>query len=133
MFGGKSKKQETTTTSYVDYGRMVRDAEAAGFNPLTALRNGGAAGFSVSTGTTPATPLSARIADGVSGALLQKSWLVGEILFSRASHGLTFEILRVQRHYLCEYARSNAESSFDNPGFSTDVAGEIKNGSLPLA
>ncbi|MBX8818329.1 hypothetical protein HBA95_18500 [Ochrobactrum sp. MR31] len=68
MFGGKSKKQETTTTSHVDYGRMVREAEAAGFNPLTALRNGGAAGFSVSTGTTPATPLSARIADGVSGA-----------------------------------------------------------------
>lgn len=68
LFGGKSKKQETTTTSHVDYGRMVREAEAAGFNPLTALRNGGAAGFSVSTGTTPATPLSARIADGVSGA-----------------------------------------------------------------
>lgn len=68
LFGGGSKKQQTTTTSYVDYGRMVREAEAAGFNPLTALRNGGAAGFSVSTGTTPATPLSARIADGVSGA-----------------------------------------------------------------
>ncbi len=28
---------------------MVRDAEAAGFNPLTALRNGGAAGFSVTS------------------------------------------------------------------------------------
>ena len=68
LFGGKSKKQETTTTSHVDYKRMVREAEAAGFNPLTALRNGGAAGFSVSTGTIPATPLSARIADGVSGA-----------------------------------------------------------------
>ncbi|MBX8827558.1 hypothetical protein, partial [Ochrobactrum sp. SFR4] len=68
LFGGKSKKQETTTTSHVDYGRMVREAEAAGFNPLTALRNGGAAGFSVSTGSTPATPLSARLADGVAGA-----------------------------------------------------------------
>ncbi len=31
---------------------MVADAEAAGFNPLTALRNGGAAGYSVTT--TPA-------------------------------------------------------------------------------
>lgn len=64
LFGGGSKSQETT--NYVDYKRMVRDAEAAGFNPLTALRNGGAAGFSVSS--TPATPLSARIADGVAGA-----------------------------------------------------------------
>ncbi|MBX8799972.1 hypothetical protein HBA92_04315 [Ochrobactrum sp. MR28] len=68
LFGGGSKKQETTTTSHVDYKRMVREAEAAGFNPLTALRNGGAAGFSVSTGSTPATPLSARLADGVAGA-----------------------------------------------------------------
>lgn len=65
IFGSKSKKQETTTTSHVDYRRMVREAEAAGFNPLTALRNGGAAGFSVSTSTTPAAPLSARLADGV--------------------------------------------------------------------
>lgn len=29
---------------------MVKDATAAGFNPLTALRNGGAAGFSVTSG-----------------------------------------------------------------------------------
>lgn len=28
---------------------MVQDAEAAGFNPLTALRNGGAAGFTVTS------------------------------------------------------------------------------------
>lgn len=69
LFGSGSKKQETTTTSHVDYKRMVRDAEAAGFNPLTALRNGGAAGFSVSTSTTPAAPLSARIADGVSSGV----------------------------------------------------------------
>lgn len=69
LFGSKSKKQQTTTTSYVDYNRLVSTAQAAGFNPLTALRNGGAAGFSVSNSTTPAAPLSARIADGVSGAM----------------------------------------------------------------
>lgn len=67
IFGGR--KQSTTTTSHVDYRRMVREAEAAGFNPLTALRNGGAAGFSVTNSTTPAAPLSARIADGVSGGV----------------------------------------------------------------
>lgn len=69
VFGSKSKKQETTTTSHVDYRRMVRDAEAAGFNPLTAIRNGGFAGFSVTNSTTPAAPLSARIADGVSSGV----------------------------------------------------------------
>ena len=73
LFGSGSKKQQTqtTTTSHVDYRRMVREAESAGFNPLTALRNGGAAGFSVSTSNsaTPATPLSARVADGVSGGV----------------------------------------------------------------
>lgn len=69
LFGGKSKKQETTTTSHVDYARMVRESEAAGFNPLTALRNGGSAGFSVTNSTTPAAPLSARLADGVAGGV----------------------------------------------------------------
>ncbi len=54
---GGSKKQETTNR--VDYQAMVRDAEAAGFNPLTALRNGGAAGFSVTS--TPALSSSQMI------------------------------------------------------------------------
>lgn len=40
LFGGKKK-----TENRVNYKQMVRDAEAAGFNPLTALRNGGAAGY----------------------------------------------------------------------------------------
>ena len=41
LFGGKEKKQ----TSSVNYVQMARNAEKAGFNPLTALRNGGSAGF----------------------------------------------------------------------------------------
>jgi len=65
LFGKKKKNESTTTTSYVDYARMRDDAEAAGFNPLTALRNGGSAGFSVSTSTTP-TPLSSP---NIGGAL----------------------------------------------------------------
>lgn len=59
LFGGG--KSETTTR--VDYRRMVRDAEAAGFNPLTALRNGGAAGFSVTS--SPALSLGDRIGTAV--------------------------------------------------------------------
>lgn len=61
LFGGGD--QETTTTSYVDYKRMVRMAEAAGFNPLTAIRNGGSAGFTVGTTTQSGAPLSSRIAN----------------------------------------------------------------------
>ncbi len=40
IFGGKKK-----TSNRVDYVQMVADAEAAGFNPLTVLRNGGSAGY----------------------------------------------------------------------------------------
>ena len=48
LFG--SKKQ--TTTNEVNYVKMARNARAAGFNPLTALRNGGAAGFTTTTSPT---------------------------------------------------------------------------------
>lgn len=40
IFGGRK-----TTKSSVDYVAMRKNAEKAGFNPLTALQNGGAAGF----------------------------------------------------------------------------------------
>ncbi|MGF7009265.1 hypothetical protein [Aminobacter sp. BE322] len=45
LFGNKPQKTENR----VNYKQMVTDAEAAGFNPLTALRNGGAAGFTTTT------------------------------------------------------------------------------------
>lgn len=47
LFG--KKKKETTTTNQIDYVKMAQNAEAAGFNPLTAMRNGGGAGFTSST------------------------------------------------------------------------------------
>ena len=53
-------------TSTVDYKQMVRSAEKAGFNPLTALRNGGAAGFT--TTTTPGLSGGAVLANAVGGA-----------------------------------------------------------------
>lgn len=42
LFGGDDEK---TTTTEVDYSKMAYNAEKAGFNPLTAIRNGGSAGF----------------------------------------------------------------------------------------
>lgn len=41
LLGGGSNK----TSNRVDLKQLVADAEAAGFNPLTVLRNGGAAGY----------------------------------------------------------------------------------------
>ena len=57
-----SKKQKTETT--VDYVKMAQNAEAAGFNPLTALRNGGSAGF---TSTVHHPGLSA-LGNGIANA-----------------------------------------------------------------
>lgn len=42
LFGGKD---DNKSSNRVDYKQMVADAEAAGFNPLTVLRAGGAAGY----------------------------------------------------------------------------------------
>lgn len=47
ILGSDDDEQETTTR--VNYNQMAKDAEAAGFNPLTVLRNGGAAGHTTVT------------------------------------------------------------------------------------
>lgn len=49
IVSGLFGSNDQTTTSTVDYEQMVQSAEAAGFNPLTALRNGGSSGFSTTT------------------------------------------------------------------------------------
>jgi len=58
LFGRKKQTNE------VDYVKMRDNAIAAGFNPLTALRNGGAAGF---TSVTPALSSNNFIKDALSG------------------------------------------------------------------
>ncbi|RWO96663.1 MAG: hypothetical protein EOQ98_21835 [Mesorhizobium sp.] len=58
LFGGDDE-----SSSSVDYKKMVRDAEAAGFNPLTAIRNGGSAGFTQTS--HPGLSSGAFIADAV--------------------------------------------------------------------
>lgn len=42
LFGGDDDEETETT---INYKKMARMAEQAGFNPLTAIRNGGSAGF----------------------------------------------------------------------------------------
>lgn len=46
LLGGDDDKETTTT---IDYRAMAKAAEKAGFNPLTAIRNGGSAGFTTTT------------------------------------------------------------------------------------
>lgn len=60
-----SKKKEEKTTSEIDYVKMRQNAEAAGFNPLTALRAGGGAGFT--TTHHPALASGAFIGDAIAG------------------------------------------------------------------
>lgn len=59
------KDQKQITQNTVDYEQMRASAEAAGFNPLTALKNGGTAGFSTSTTTVPALSSSQAIKQAI--------------------------------------------------------------------
>lgn len=71
---------------------MVRDAEAAGFNPLTALRNGGAAGFT--TTTTPGLSTAQRVVNGISGAA--QSFLANFDPFADRRRELEFKLAEAQ-------------------------------------
>ena len=112
LLGGLFGSKKQTTTSHVDYQRMVREAEAAGFNPLTALRNGGAAGFSVST--TPGAPLSARLADGVAGAT--QSFLANFDPFADQKRELEFSLVQAQINNLNASTSAFTSQSFNVPG-----------------
>lgn len=79
-------------TSTVDYKRMVKEAEAAGFNPLTALRNGGAAGFT--TTTTPGLSTAQRVVGGISGAA--QSFLANFDPFADRRRELEFKLAEAQ-------------------------------------
>lgn len=63
LFGGKK------SSNRINYKQLVRDAEAAGFNPLTALRNGGAAGYMQGGNGTPLSRLAEGVADGAQAFL----------------------------------------------------------------
>lgn len=64
LFGKKKQKTETT----IDYVKMAKEAQKAGFNPLTALRNGGSAGFT-STVSHPGLSGVAEAVGQIGGSL----------------------------------------------------------------
>lgn len=73
LFGGDDDDNVQRTESSVNYKQMVKSAQKAGINPLTALRNGGAAGFSRTTTTTPALA-----SESLLGRIAQATGLVAE-------------------------------------------------------
>ncbi|MDF0663408.1 hypothetical protein PYR67_29230 [Rhizobium sp. BC49] len=81
LFGGKKKKEKTetktTNVSSVDYDHMARSAAEGGFNPLTALRNGGAAGFTTSSGTSTSTT-AVPTTSALPGALASVGGILGQ-------------------------------------------------------
>ena len=64
VISGLLNKDDGKVETTVDYRAMAKAARAAGFNPLTALRNGGSAGFQVTHG--PAMSAFAGIGPAVS-------------------------------------------------------------------
>lgn len=105
--GGDDEKTETT----INYKKMAREAEKAGFNPLTAIRNGGSAGFT--TTTHPGLSMMDRFG--------QAFQTIGNAIMSfdaRADERAELE-LRMQRAELDRIQRSGlaegSRMSFDVP------------------
>jgi len=83
LFGRKSRQETTTSesTSKIDYQGMVDAASAAGFNPLTAIRTGGASGF-VTTNTKTTGPASGGGGGGIGGIIEAAGQFGGALLGS---------------------------------------------------
>lgn len=120
LFGGKDEEKTETT---IDYEKMARSAEKAGFNPLTAIRNGGSAGFT--TTIHPGLSMSDRFG--------QAFQTIGNALASydaRADERADLE-LRIQRAELDRIQQQNSAAmegrrwSFDGP----HAAGSTRSGS----
>jgi hypothetical protein len=63
------KQSIQTVKNEVDYEQLRKSAEAAGFNPLTALRNGGSAGFTQTHSPVLSARTSNSIIEGIGAGL----------------------------------------------------------------
>ena len=120
---GRKKNQTQVVENHVDYGRMVREAEAAGFNPLTALRNGGAAGYSVSTQSHP----------GLSGSeMIGQAFQTAGNVFQAYQDDKVAEEQRFTEKQLIEAQLKNIEADTQLKMRSLDVpsgtAGRVRTG-----
>jgi len=124
---GPDKPVETTNS--IDFARMRADAEAAGFNPLTALRMGAAAGYgsSITSGGPQFSPLADAF-QSFGGAVSSMSfdpYSTDRFEMERGRYGLEQRMGKSQLDY---WARNGASS---NMSFSVpSVSGSEKVGGM---
>lgn len=113
LFGGGSQKQKSS----IDLKGLVKDAEKAGFNPLTVLRNGGAAGYSQTT--IPALSASSFIGEAVGAGF---NALANFDPMADDKRELEFELVQAQLENLQADTAQRKAASF-GPGIPTYTAG----------
>lgn len=129
LFGGDDEKK---TTSEVDYVKMAANAEAAGFNKLTALRNGGAAGFTTTMGSGPS--LSSRVGDALTAGA--QAWSNYDPLKADRSEAelalLNAQIGNLNAQTAATVAAGNTVSTRGNAALSKDEAPKLNIFGLPV-
>lgn len=115
LFGSKKSKPQVVENR-VDYQRMVRDAEAAGFNPLTALRNGGSAGFSsqISHPALSSGSFSSGIGDALANGV--SAWASYDPMADQKAD-LEYQLVQEQLKTVQQMNRQERRS-FDVPTYS---------------
>lgn len=107
LFGGSRQKTQKTTNE-VDYVKLRENAEKGGFNPLTALRHGGAAGHMITTHPALSSPgaggaIGQAIGDvamGLSGSPWSIPSAAPTNQHEARADQITYQILEKQlRHY----------------------------------
>lgn len=87
LIGGRSKKQteetitDQTSTSSVDFAKLSADAQAAGFNPLTAMRSGAIGGYTT-TRTTGKNVTTSSGGGGGGGGIADAIGSIGQLFGS---------------------------------------------------
>lgn len=93
LFGGGDRK--TTTESSVNFVKLRRNAEKAGFNPLTALKHG-AGGFTSTTSTVPGLSTREVLGEAL-GAGLETWFNRDEIAEQEELERIRLETMRAER------------------------------------
>lgn len=118
LFGSSRSSKPQVTTNEVDYVKLRKNAERGGFNPLTALRHGGAAGHMVTTHPALSTPgpgaaIGQGLAEGISALASGGPWNVRSAAPTQsneiAADQLTYQILEKQlRNFTTNLPQSKA-------------------------
>lgn len=116
---GLFKKKEKPVENRINYKQMVKDAEAAGFNPLTVLRNGASAGY---TSQVQHPALSSSFGDVIASGL--NAFATYDPMTDKRAD-LEYQVVQEQLKQLQQKTRQERKS-FDVPtytGTSTRASG----------